>query len=207
MHLLLTDRLTCPRCGPHFSLVLMADDLADRRVREGKLGCFNCREEYPVRKGVGDLRPPPRDPPPSPEGSPEDDAEGALRLAAFLGVKEGPGHLLLVGECAAHAERLAAMIEEIEVVAVHPGLEGREEIEGVSRIRMGPRIPLQQYATRGVALEGDAVGIYLDEALRVLGPQGRIVLFGADPDPSVRLEEAGLEVLLRTERVLVAGRG
>ena len=60
MHLLLTDRLTCPRCGPEFGLVLLADRLEDRRVLEGALGCPNCRDRYPVRDGFGDLRPPPR---------------------------------------------------------------------------------------------------------------------------------------------------
>ena len=30
MQLLLTDRLSCPRCGPGFGLILLADRLADR---------------------------------------------------------------------------------------------------------------------------------------------------------------------------------
>ena len=56
MHLLLTDRLTCPRCGPSFGLILLADRMNDRRVVDGVLGCPNCRDGFPVRDGFGDLR-------------------------------------------------------------------------------------------------------------------------------------------------------
>ncbi len=30
MHLLLTDRLTCPRCGPDHGLILLAREIVDR---------------------------------------------------------------------------------------------------------------------------------------------------------------------------------
>lgn len=56
MHLFLTDRLACPRCGPGFGLILFADVVRDQRVLEGELGCSNCREQYPVREGFGDFR-------------------------------------------------------------------------------------------------------------------------------------------------------
>jgi uncharacterized protein YbaR (Trm112 family) len=52
MHILLTDILTCPRCGPAFGLILLAEQTAGRRVLEGVLGCANCRERYPVRDGA-----------------------------------------------------------------------------------------------------------------------------------------------------------
>ena len=73
MHILLTDRLACPRCGPEFGLVLLAHEVRDRRVLEGDLGCPNCREAYPVREGFADLRPPPR----TPLGSRQVAGEGA----------------------------------------------------------------------------------------------------------------------------------
>ena len=46
MHILLTDVVTCPRCGPEFGLILLADRFEERRVMQGRLGCPNCREEY-----------------------------------------------------------------------------------------------------------------------------------------------------------------
>lgn len=60
MQLLLTDRLTCPRCGPTFGLILLADRMSDRRVRDGRLGCPNCRDSFPIVDGFADLRAPPR---------------------------------------------------------------------------------------------------------------------------------------------------
>ena len=60
MHLLLTDRLTCPRCGPEFGLILLADKLVDRVVHSGVLGCPNCRDAFQVEDGFADLRAPPR---------------------------------------------------------------------------------------------------------------------------------------------------
>ena len=57
MHILVTDRLACSRCGPAFGLVLLADRLENRRVLSGHLGCANCRERYPIIEGFGDLRP------------------------------------------------------------------------------------------------------------------------------------------------------
>ena len=58
MHIVLTDVLTCPRCGPSFPLILLANRVENRRVLDGVLGCANCREKYPVQDGLGKLRVP-----------------------------------------------------------------------------------------------------------------------------------------------------
>ena len=77
MHILLTDALTCPRCGPEFGLIVLADRTHERRVQSGSLGCANCREKYPVRHAVADLRlvrdpaPSPPSAAPRPAGSPD----------------------------------------------------------------------------------------------------------------------------------------
>ena len=76
MNVLLVDYLACPRCGPAFGLVLVAREVEERRVRTGLLGCPNCRDEFPVEDGFGDLRPPPR--------SPLIDADGASAQPATL---------------------------------------------------------------------------------------------------------------------------
>lgn len=52
MHLTLTDKLTCPRCGPDSGLILLADRIRDRRVLEGSLDCADCMERYPIRGGL-----------------------------------------------------------------------------------------------------------------------------------------------------------
>ncbi len=219
MHLLVTDRLACPRCGPEFGLILLSDVVRDRRILEGHFGCANCRERYPVRGGFGDFRPPPAAPlEEEPEGADPgpDDAEGGLRLAAMLGVSKGPAHLLLVGAPARQGERLAAMIEGAEVVALHPGLRGRGEVEGVSRLHAGSRLPFFSMTFRGTALGAAWARTHLDEAFRVTAPGARVVVELPDPDAPGGEAARGevvtavtgqvREVLLETDRHLVGVR-
>lgn len=205
MHILVTDLLTCVRCGPDFGLILLAEEITERRVIEGHLGCPNCRERYPVEGGFCDLRPAPRsrDEVPSPG---EDDPEGAFRVGALLGVREGPGLLLLTGSAARFAERLAAMIEGVEVVTAHPGLRAAPEAPGVSRISVAASLPFRSGGLRGVVLEGEEGLRLLGEGARVLGRGGRIVLFQPPPGASEALEGEGLELLLDSEAAVVAAR-
>lgn len=215
MHLLVTDRLSCPRCGPAFGLILLAHDLRDRRVLEGALGCANCRERYPVEGGFGDLRPPPRaalpvgEEPAVTAEAPDagDAAEDTFRLAALLGVREGPGLLLLTGGWVSLAGRLAAMIDEIEVVALDPALHDAPEAMGVSRLTAGPALPFFHGSLRGVALEGTQLVVWEEEAVRVLGPGARLVVRDPPDDLPQRLEARGLQPLLQTRRYVVAQRG
>lgn len=209
MHLLTTDRLACPRCGPAFGLILLADRVVDRRVLEGSFGCANCRERFPVRGGFGDFRPPPAAPlaedPRAADPGP-DDPEGALRLAAMLGVTEGPGTLLLLGGPARQAERLVAMVTGVDVVAVHPGLRERPEGEGVSRLHVSTVLPFFSATFRGVAMDAAWAATHLDEALRVAAPGVRVVVELSDAALARRVMEALQDVLLQTERLIVGTR-
>lgn len=214
MHLLLTDQLVCPRCGPEFGLVLMADGVSDRRVRSGSLGCFNCRARYPVTEGWADLVSPDEaaaasgaDAPGAPEPPDESDgSEAAFRVAALLGIRKGPGHVLVAGDSARHGARVAGLVEDLEVVAVHPGLRGGPEVPGVSPIRVGRRLPFQSHSLMGVLLEAPWSATHRDEALRVVRPGARIVLQDAPDGTREELESEGRELLLATDRTLVAVR-
>lgn len=208
MHILLTDLLTCPRCGPDFGLILLGDRIEDRRVLEGRLGCPNCREKYAVRGGFGDLRAPPRNPLPPvvDELEPVDDEERVIEVAALLGVREGPGHLVLVGPVGRIAPALAERIEGVEVVTVTPDLRAWDESPGVSRIAAGPGLPFQSRRVRGVLLDGPAGAPYLRDAIRVVGPGGRVAAVDAGEDVRSTLEEGGLEPVLDDRGVVVAAR-
>jgi uncharacterized protein YbaR (Trm112 family) len=211
MHLLLTDRLTCPRCGPRFGLILLADRIEERRVLEGALGCPNCRERYPVAGGFGDLRAPPRgsdDPGPLDDVEPSeeaDDPDGALKLAALLGLRPESGFVLLTGTPVGHAPRLAAMAEGTEIIAAHPGLRGRGETPGVSRIAVGTVLPFLDRSLRGIVLRGREGDELLGEAIRVLAPASRIVHLDPDRESGERMEAEGLTLLLEAESIVVGG--
>jgi uncharacterized protein YbaR (Trm112 family) len=213
VHLLLTDRLVCPRCGPGFGLILRADELEDRWVEAGGLGCPNCREVYPIAGGVGDLRPPPRGPlapePDDPPGTPAaPDEEEVFRAQALLGLDGGGGELLLVGGAARFAPGLAGRLPDVRVVAGdplpspsrHPG-EARW-----SRILMGHPLPFEPRRLRGVLLEGSSSRATLREAARVVASGARVVVLGADAIAGDLLMAAGLRLRLQEAGVVVAGR-
>lgn len=208
MHILLTDLLTCPRCGPEFGLILLGDRIEERRILEGFLGCPNCREKYPIQDGFGDLRAPPRRPLPPVVDEPvrEEDQEAITRVAALLGVREGPGYLVLVGPVARAAPGISAMLEKVEVVTVAPDLRTWDEREGVSRTVAGPGLPFFSRRIRGVVLDGDAGAPYLQEAIRVVGPGSRVAVLDAGPDVGNVLSDGGLEPILEDDGVVVAGR-
>ncbi len=209
MHLLLTDRLTCPRCGPEFGLILLADSMRERLVLEGRLGCSNCRDAFPVHDGFGDLRAPPRgDLPPGRVGDPgtTDPAE-AERVTALLGVAEGPGTLALVGGVARCAAGVAAAVEGVEVVAVDAGLVAWPEAPRVSRMVARPGLPFFGRTLRGVAVDGALGAAWIREASRVVAPLSRVVVVDAPPETETVLEEAGLGVLAAEAGTVVAARG
>ena len=201
MHILLTDVLTCPRCGPQYGLILLADDVRERRVYEGVLGCPNCREQFPIRQGGASLGAAPllaRDP----------DEERAQRLAALMGATQGM--VLVVGPASADAALMADMLTDAEIITSAWGVENAapaDEIAGVSRLGFdGGTMPLTNAKVHGVALTGDAAGALLEEGVRVLSPLGRLVLEPAPADAPERLRAAGLRVLARDTERLVAGR-
>lgn len=223
MHILLTDILTCPRCGPEFGLILLADRLVERRVVEGALGCSNCREKYPIRDGVARFDdPPPTDPAgaearDSAGGLPDDtdDADAsALRLAALMGVTHGPAFVLVAGPAAAGAARVGRLVEGLEVIAVTtadsedaalraPGSPDADAA-AVSHLFVASLLPLASARLAGVALTGPAADALLEEGIRVLGPLGRLVLEPAPPDATARLAAAGLRVLAQDADTIVA---
>jgi uncharacterized protein YbaR (Trm112 family) len=214
MHILLTDALTCPRCGPDFGLILLAERIEERRVAAGHLGCPNCRSHYPVRDRVVDLRlggPASSESVESAEsaGSTEPGRggdEAALRLAALMGLAGASGMALLAGPGARHAAAVSALVPELEVIAVsqRPDAGDAGAEAKVSRVlASGAALPFRG-GLRAVALTGGADDARLREALRVLAPGARLVVDPAPADAAERLRGLGAEVLLAEEGVVVA---
>ena len=208
MHLLLTDRLTCPRCGPEFGLILLAHELADRRVREGVLGCPNCRDEFSIQAGFGDLRAPPRRALEAGLAGAfgSHDAAEAQRIAALIGVARGPGTVALVGGIAGHGPAIALLMEDLQIVGVDSDLNTWPADPSWSRIVSRPGLPFFSRTLRGVGLDGRLGRSWIDEAARVIAPMSRLMVTHAAEETSAWLEEAGLKIVAAEEKTVVATR-
>ena len=217
MQLLLTDRLTCPRCGPTFGLILLANRLEDRRVHDGVLGCPNCRDSFPITAGFADLRAPPRgeisnglagDPPDDVTVGPtRDDEEEAGRLSALLGITRGPGTVALLGAAARHAGAVVRAVEELQVVAIDSDLVGWTDTPGVSRAVAGPGLPFFSRMLRGVVVDGRLGRDWVEEAIRVVAPMSRVIVTRAPDWAPTVLEAGGLSILASEAETVIAARG
>lgn len=209
MHLLLTDRLTCPRCGPSFGLILLASRLGDRVVGEGRLGCPNCRDAFLIEGGFADLRAPPRGPHPeglAGEPSPESSEEGE-RLVALLGLAGGPGTVALLGEPARQAAVVCSSSEDLQVVGVDADLRDWPEMPRISRLVAAPGLPFFSSTLRAIAVDGRLGSAWLSEAVRTAVPRGRIVVTRAPEGTEEELRSLGLSVLAAEAETVVAARG
>ena len=203
MHILLTDVLACPRCGPEFGLILLADRIDARRVVEGRLGCPNCREQYVISDGVAYMDAGVED---STADSPVPvEQSEATRIAALLGVTQGPGYVLLAGDAARQASAVADLIADVEVIAVVRSAEGAPQGHGRSLV-VSRGIPVVPAKMAGVALTGHRIAELLENCARALKPAGRLLLDPAPDDAAQRLAPLGLRVLAHEGTVLLAVR-
>ncbi len=208
MHILLTDRLTCPRCGPRFGLILLADRMEERRVLEGALGCPNCRDRFPVREGFGDLRAPPRaalEPEVAADPAPVG-ADTVAAVAAALGAAEGAGVTVLVGEAVGVALPLSKALAEVELVALDARTRAWPEAPRINRMTAAPGLPFFDGVIRGVVLHGGPPDEVLAEAARILAPRHRVVVLDPEPDLADRLAAVGLPETVAGPGILVAAR-
>ena len=132
-----------------------------------------------------------------------DAATRGLRLAAALGVAEGPGMIVVPDSCRGEAAEVARLVRGIEVVVVGWGGRGLA-VDGVSAFVTGPRLPLRDGVVRGVVAEGGSGAGWWAECLRVLMPGGRVVV--AAPTAAARdwVQGAGLVTALDDAGLLAA---
>jgi len=182
--------------------------MADGRVREGALGCPNCRDAYPVSDGFGDLRAPPRRALAAGlVGSPRPAEAGqADRLAALIGVARGPARVALAGGPAALGPSLAARFGEIDLVGIDADLIEWRDAHGWSRMVSRPGLPFLTGVLRGVAADGRLGEAWIAEAARVCAPLARVVVTDAPDEASVWLERSGLGILVTEPGTVVAVR-
>ena len=200
----LTELLTCPRCGPTVGLILLVEELSERRVHRGWLGCPKCHHDYPVREGVADLRLTPESSVGPP--APPDEGDLPVKIAALSGLSEGPGYVLIDARLAHVAAEVTDLLPEFEVIAFGMAPEGPSERQGVSWILADSYFPLVLYRLRAAAIAPGGDGALVAAAARVVGPGGRLVLFDATETDNAAVRESGLEVIACDGGTTVAER-
>ena len=171
MFIELVDALRCPVPHEDSWLVASATRMEARHIVDGLLGCPVCRAEYPVRKGVADFRREPTSPleaPPDPflRG----DATTAMRLAAFLGLSDAHGFVVLLDEWGAQASALRELVETPLLLVDPP--PGREGEPGISVVLSDGVPPLAPGAARATAI-GRATAERAAAGVRVTRSGGR----------------------------------
>lgn len=175
MFIELTDHLRCPADHEESYLVLLPDEIRERSVRTGRLGCPVCGRTYAVTDGVLDLggpgRPLPRETLLTPDA-----------LTALVGLSGPGGYLVLVGRPASAWREVAELNAGVGLIAVNPDVEVVDE-PGISVLRSGV-LPLRSRSMRGAVL-GSPFGEdtrWIGEAVRVVLPGLRVVGEGKPPD-------------------------
>jgi hypothetical protein len=141
-----------------------------------------------------------------PAGGESDVADDPQRLAALLGVTEGPGMMLLLGAFDGIAARLAELVPDVEIIVAHSVVASGPEVVGVSRLRIGDVVPLRNRGMRGVAVANGSVNALVHEAARVCSLAARVVVTNISDEMRAALPQLGLHVLAEQGDTLVAVR-
>jgi uncharacterized protein YbaR (Trm112 family) len=174
MFIELTDILRCPQPHEEQFLVLIPDQIVDRSVRSGRLGCPVCRREYLIRDGIADF-----------SGGTAGGATATIEpgaIAAFLGLGGPGGYVAVIGGEPEAVAGLLADVAGVHFVLVNPAADAALP-RGMSLLRAGS-IPIKSRSLRGVLLLGPfaADPAWQMEAARVLLPGLRAVGSGPPPD-------------------------
>jgi uncharacterized protein YbaR (Trm112 family) len=180
MFIELTDHLRCPADHAESYLVLLPDEVQERSVRAGRLGCPICGRTYELTDGVLDLGG-------GETALPEATLLDPEALTALVGLGGPGGYLVLVGRPAAAWREVAERNRGVGLVAVNPPADVKDE-PGISVLRSAV-LPLKSRSMRGVVLGSPFGGDprWVGEASRVVLPGLRVAGEGPVPDPE-RLE-------------------
>ena len=177
MFIELTDYLRCPADHAESYLVLLPDEMHERSVRAGRLGCPVCGRTYVLTGGVLDLGG-------GEAAIPDNTLLTPDALSALVGLSGPGGYMVLVGRPAATWREVAGRNRGVGLVAVNPPPDVADE-PGISVLRSAV-LPLKSRSMRGVVLGNPFGGDprWVGEAARVVLPGLRVAGEGPVPDPS-----------------------
>jgi uncharacterized protein YbaR (Trm112 family) len=175
MFIELTDHLRCPADHAESYLVLLPDEMRERSVRAGRLGCPVCGRTYVLSGGVLDLGG-------GESALPDTTILDPEALTALVGLSGPGGYMVLVGRPAAAWREVAERNRGVGLVAVNPPAAVADE-PGISVLRSAV-LPLKSRSMRGVVLGSPFGGDprWVREAARVLLPGLRVAGEGPVPD-------------------------
>jgi uncharacterized protein YbaR (Trm112 family) len=200
----LTDILTCPSCGPAHGLVLLVEEVEDRRVKGGWLGCANCRRDFPVSDGIADLRVGSDERRPARPAVEED--ELAVKVLALSGLAGERGPLLLGDGLEDAAANIADLAPELEVIVVAKSPERLAARPGVSGVVCDVELPVAEGKLPCVAIAPAGSGELVAAAARRVDGGGRLLLFEATAGDVEEAERSGFRVLAAEGTTAVAER-
>ena len=183
MFIELLDLLRCPRPHDETWLVASFNNVSNRFVETGTLGCPVCGAQYPIVNGVADFS--------GGLGSPSCDRkrsasthrreELASRAGAFLDATE-PGATVVLGGVWAYAAEELSALAQVTVIALNPEPDVTETA-GVGLVRVSREIPVAADSCLGVALDAWFNAAIVGAALRAVRPGGRVVGPATMPPP------------------------
>lgn len=165
MFIELVDRLQCPNAHGHTWLVAAMDEVRDRDIIRGTLGCPVCQAEFPIVEGIARFA----DVPLPPSSAP--DADEAMRLAAALELTDPRMVAVLHGRWASQAALVQSM-SPARLFLVNAPADVRHA-PGLSLVRAATS-PVAPARTDALALDVAAAPM-LESLVRALRPGGRIV--------------------------------
>ncbi len=170
MHVDLVESLRCPHAHEDGWLVASADDVVQRRIMRGVIGCPQCGSEWIVRDGVLAFDESARSAEVDDEHSPQESA--AMRLAALLDLRDSRGTVVLVGQATRVGNEIAALTGVLLLAVNAPPAVAAQH----SRLYSAHGLPLGVGTVRGVVLDSRHSGpVWLASAVRALERGGRLV--------------------------------
>jgi len=209
LHLLLVDQMTCPRCGPEFGLILLANEMEERKVMDGYLGCSNCRNQFPVANGMADLRSPFDLVPKQNFIGFSDRMPTVTEVGALLDLTDGSGNVGLIGNLSNNIRDLSQEMSNFQFVGIHREMDHADSSLGAdkgSRIICGSKLPFRSECFRGVVVSGKDSEECMMELVRTLAVGGRIAIWENVDEPSELLRNEGFDILMKQSDVAVLGR-
>ena len=213
MHLELVELLRCPNNHAPGVLVAAADEIQNRYVVNGVLGCPDCLAEYSVRAGVTHF---------VKRSSASDHATGqpdvavdhgvavdrdvAMRLAAQLGLSAGRTVFALIGfsvEMALAMRDIVAarvlVLNPAQLLLTGESLSSASQIAPFGVMCFGETLPLAARKFDGIAFAASHRSEnLLNQAVPILRPGARLVA------PADALVPSGMRELVRDASVWVA---